>query len=564
MANTKIIFICGGVSSSLGKGVFTSSLGLLLEAHKAKISIIKLDGYLNFDASLLAPQSHGEVYVLDDGFECDLDFGTYYRFTDSPLNKNHSITNGQIFSTIIEKERKGEYLGECIQFIPHVTNELKRRIYQIEEKEKPEYLLVEIGGTIGDYESNLFFEATRQIIHERGIDNTLLIMLGLIPTVGNHELKTKPIQNAAKDLQSLGLLPNVIVCRAPEIINNSIEEKLRLFTNASYIFTSPNVLSIYELPKMLYKQGIMNIFQKINRSFKSIEEIELSPFHEKWLNFSRTNSNKKSINIGVIGKYTDVFDSYKSIEESLTHAGVENECSIDLHLINGEMLESGGDIVHSVLKEMNGILVPGGFGSRGIEGKLIAIKYAREHQVPFFGICLGMQLMVIDWARYFLQFSNPTSEEFVECLNSPIERQFVISLMEEQKKVKGLGGTLRLGLQECLVKPNTLLDEAYKDNQSKPKIISERHRHRYEFNNIYKEQFEKSGLILSGENTELGLVEAVEWRKDIGFGIACQWHPEFTSKLFQPAPLFNLFVKEAMKKEINAFGGVFEHYTSTN
>ncbi|MDR2535817.1 MAG: CTP synthase [Treponema sp.] len=529
----KFIFVSGGVCSSLGKGVAASSLGALLEGRGLNVGMVKCDPYINVDAGTMSPYQHGEVYVTDDGAETDLDLGNYARFTNGRLSQDNSITTGQVYESVIRKERKGEYLGRCVQVIPHITDEIKRRIRAIADSDM-DVVIVEIGGTVGDIESVPFLEAARQIIHEHGKINALSVHLTLIPQVAGGELKTKPTQHSVKSMQEQGIQPDILICRAPVMLDESIRRKIALFTNVDpeSVFTSYDISStIYEIPLIFFEQKLDQVVLK--KIGVESRHADLKPWYTMMKQFS---SRKGNVRIGIVGKYMDLHDSYKSVYEALFHAGLAGGVEVELVKIDSSRIEESENpdgILGSgaVGGGVDGILVPGGFGQRGVEGMIKSSAWARTHKVPYFGICLGMQIMVIDWGRNVLDWEDADSTEFNKNTEHP-----VISLLEEQIGIKEYGGTMRLGKSESVAESGTHLFAAYQKAH-----IFERHRHRYEFSNAYREEMIKSGLRISGVTPDGSLVEAVEWT-DHPWGVGVQFHPEFKSKPTAANPLFRDFI----------------------
>jgi CTP synthase len=529
----KYIFVTGGVVSSLGKGLTAGALGALLEMRGLKVRIQKFDPYLNVDPGTMSPFQHGEVYVLDDGAETDLDLGHYERFTSGKLSRHNSLSSGQIYEAVIAKERRGDYLGKTVQVIPHVTNEIKKRIYG--GGKGVDVLITEIGGTTGDIEGLPFLEAMRQFALEVGPNNCVFIHVTLIPYLkAAGELKTKPTQQSVAKLREIGIQPHILCCRCDHPMTQDMKEKISMFCNvpAKAVIEELDVEhSIYELPVMLQKQGlddlvVQQLGLKARRNPNNI-----------WAEVvRRIKAPKHEVKIGVVGKYIELQDAYKSVYESLSHAGFANHSRVKIIRIDAENLESKSGLAK--LKTLDGILVPGGFGDRGIEGKIAAARYAREHKVPYFGLCLGMQVAVIDYARSVLRLKGANSFEFDEKTPHP-----VIALMDEQRQVVQKGGTMRLGAYECKLKPGTLARKAYGKE-----VVSERHRHRFEVNNDYLARLEKAGLVISGWNPKRGLVEVVELKKHPWFlGVQC--HPEFQSKPNQAHPLFAAFIAAAIKNK---------------
>ena len=531
---TKFVFVTGGVVSGLGKGITASSLALLLKSRGYKVFMHKFDPYINVDPGTMNPIQHGEVYVTYDGCETDLDLGHYERFIDEELNYTSNITSGKIFSSVIEKERRGEYLGATVQMVPHITNEIKNKVYEAGISSKADIVITEIGGTVGDIESQSFIEALRQIQYELGKENTFFVHTTLIPYIyGSGELKTKPTQNSVRDLRNMGITPNAIVCRTPMELNDSIKSKLSLFCSVpkENIIDAVDVKNIYQIPINFYNQKIdENILKQFCLPIKKANI-------KYWLDLIDTVNNlNDEIEIALVGKYVELHDAYLSVAESLKHAGYKYKTKIKINWIDSENLEKESIDLKEVFKNSRGILVPGGFGSRGIEGKIKAINFARKNNIPFLGICLGMQLAVIEFARNVCNIKDASSTEFDSVCKEPI-----IDLMSDQKSIVNMGGTLRLGNYECTLKENTL---AYKDY--KQEKILERHRHRYEFNNKYREILEKNGLVFSGINEQANLVEIIEIPTHKHF-IACQFHPEFKSRPTKCHPLFDSFIKSSIK-----------------
>lgn len=527
----KYIFVTGGVVSSLGKGLTAASLGALLEERGVTVRIQKFDPYLNVDPGTMNPFQHGEVYVLDDGAETDLDLGHYERFTSGKLSQFNNLTSGQIYESVIQKERKGEYLGATVQVIPHVTNEIKARIR--DASEDVDVLITEIGGTTGDIEGLPFLEAMRQFSLEAGRGNVIFIHVTLVPFLNAAgELKTKPTQQSVAKLREIGIQPDILVCRTEHPIDREIREKLSLFCNVpvkAVIEEMDVESSIYELPLALQREEMDDlVVDLLGLDAPPIE-------HSVWVDIvRRLKSPSGRVDIGVVGKYIELQDAYKSVYESLTHAGIANDCAVNIVRIDAEALEKPDGL--NKLKGMNGILVPGGFGDRGIEGKIAAVKYARENGIPYFGLCLGLQIAVIEFARNVLGLEGANSYEVDENTPHP-----VISMMDEQKSIVEKGATMRLGSYECQVKPGTKGFEAYGEE-----FVRERHRHRYEVNNDYVDQIEKAGLKVSGFNPKRNLVEMVEL-EDHPWFLAVQSHPEFLSKPNKAHPLFQAFVKATLE-----------------
>lgn len=529
---SKYIFISGGVISSLGKGIASASIGKILESRGLKVTLMKLDPYINVDPGTMNPYQHGEVYVTEDGSETDLDLGHYERFTNTLSSKFNNITTGQIYNSVISKERKGDYLGKTIQVIPHITDAIKERIKKCAEVSKADIVIVEIGGTVGDIESLPFLEAARQFRIDMGADNVFYIHLTLIPYIkAAGEVKTKPTQHSVGTLREIGIIPDVLICRTEESLTLDVKEKISLFCNVrkEAVIESPDMESIYQVPLVFKKQILDEI---ILSHFKLICKFsDLKDWEKNVVN--RVLDPKYKVTIAVIGKYIELQDAYKSIYEALIHGGIYNDARVEIKRIDSESLEK--DKIEEVLKGVSGILVPGGFGYRGIEGKIRAIKFARMNKIPFLGICLGMQCAVIEFARNVCNLKTANSTEFKSTKHP------VISLLEEQSKLKDLGGTMRLGAYQCKIKKNTLACRAYGKN-----LVHERHRHRYEFNNKFKKLFEKKGMILSGICPGRDLIEIVELKTHPYF-IAVQFHPEFKSKPDRAHPLFSGFIQAALK-----------------
>ena len=540
--NTKYIFVTGGVLSSLGKGLASASIGMLLESRGLTVTIQKLDPYINVDPGTMNPFQHGEVFVTDDGAETDLDLGHYERFTHAKLGKNNNFTTGKIYDQVITKERKGEYLGGTVQVIPHITDEIKQSICLVSDD--ADVVIVEIGGTIGDIESLPFLEAIRQFKTDAGPSNVIYIHLTLVPYIKTAgEVKTKPTQHSVKELRSIGIQPDILLCRTEHYLSQEIKEKIALFCNvgADDVFTAKDVDCIYEVPLVYNKEGLGDkILQKLNIWARA-------PRLDEWIEVvERLKNPRFSVNIAIVGKYVNLTESYKSLNEALSHGGISNDARVNLQYVDSTTLTQ--DNVVEILSKSDGVLVPGGFGSRGIEGKIIAAKYAREHKVPYFGICLGMHMAVIEIARNLLNLEEANGQEF-----DPYTPYPVIYLMkewydEQTKKIEkrdedsDKGGTMRLGAYPCKLIPGTFAMKAYKQEE-----ISERHRHRFEFNNEYKDRLVKeAGLIISGTSPDHELVEIVEL-KDHPWYLGCQFHPEFKSKPQNPHPLFREFIKASLK-----------------
>lgn len=531
---TKYIFVTGGVVSSLGKGIAAASIGKILEWNGYKIAMIKCDPYINVDPGTMNPYQHGEVYVTDDGAETDLDLGHYYRYTKSPLSSISNVTTGKVYQTVITKERRGDFLGGTVQVIPHITNEIKHQIRQVNRKHKVDVVIVEIGGTVGDIEGLPFLEAIRQMKNEKGFGNVINVHLTLVPYIkAAGEMKTKPTQHSVGKLREIGIQPEVLMVRTEKHIGTDARKKIALFCNVEEdcVVEAKDVRDIYEIPLMLKNNGLDKIVLK---KLRLKPEKTVSPMMKKWKNIVDIRKNaQKPVRIGVVGKYITLQDAYKSIDEALYHGAIANKVELDLVKIEADNLEKKTKKeLDDIFDGVNGILIPGGFGGRGIEGKLVASKYARENNIPFLGICLGMQIAVIEFARNVCKMKGANSTEFKKRTKYP-----VISLLTEQKKIKYMGGTMRLGQYKCKLKPGTIARKAY----GSPEVM-ERHRHRYEFNGKYKEIFKKKGMILSGIHPKGQLVEIVEL-KGHPFYIAAQFHPEFKSKPDRPHPIFTGFIK---------------------
>lgn len=534
--STKYIFVTGGVTSSLGKGIISASLAKLLQARGYSTTIQKLDPYINIDPGTLNPYEHGECFVTDDGAETDLDLGHYERFLNVATSQANNVTTGRIYQSVIEKERRGEFLGKTVQVIPHITDEIKDRIQILGKKGIYDFVITEIGGTVGDIESLPYVEAVRQMLWEFEND-CLVIHLTLVPYLAAAgELKTKPTQHSVKQLLELGVQPDILVCRTEHELDLNLRKKIAKFCNVSInaVIESRDADTIYDVPMLMQEEELDKVvLEKLNLPTKT------TPNLESWKSFLTTLKNPTSeINIGLVGKYVELKDSYKSISESFIHAGVANSCRVNVKWIHSEKLTKAS--IAKELGDLDGILVAPGFGSRGISGKIDAVRYARENKIPFFGICLGMQCAVIEFARNVLGMEDAHTTEIAEDSKYP-----VISMMEEQKTIANLGGTMRLGAYKCELKPNSKAALAYNSD-----VISERHRHRYEFNNEYLEQFEKNGMIATGKNPETGLVEVVEIPAHPWF-VGAQFHPEYKSTVANPHPLFVAFINAAKENKQN-------------
>ena len=528
---TKYIFVLGGVISGLGKGIASASIGYLLKSKGLAVTIMKLDPYLNLDPGTMNPYQHGEVFVLDDGSETDLDLGHYERFIDSNMTKNNNTTTGQIYEAVLEKERRGDYLGETIQVIPHITNEIKERVYSINKLNKFDVIIVEVGGTVGDIESLPFLETIRQIKLERGKENVFISHVTLLPYVdASEELKTKPTQHSVMKLREIGLEPDMIFFRTSNKISQSVKEKISLFCSVlpTHVIEASDVKSIYEVPLLFHQQNVEELILK-HLEFQQIK----SNVDKLELFVSRFKKPKETVEIALCGKYTELPDAYKSILEAFVHSGVENNSKVIIKWINSENLDSNDQVIKE-MENVHGIMVLPGFGNRGISGKIKATKFARESKIPFFGICLGLQIAVVEFAKNICQIDLASSTEFAKTSNP------VIDLMLSQKKINKKGATMRLGGYDCNLKTNSLAFKAYKN-----KKIIERHRHRYEVNNDYKDILESNGMIFSGINKKLNLVEIIELNDHPWF-LGCQFHPELKSRVNQAHPLFREFVKAAI------------------
>ena len=535
--HTKYLFVTGGVVSSLGKGLASASIAALLEARGLKVTIQKLDPYINVDPGTMNPLQHGEVFVTEDGAETDLDLGHYERFISSRLTRRNNFTTGQVYDSVIKKERRGEYLGATVQVIPHITDEIKHNIKSCTAGY--DVAIIEVGGTVGDIESLPFLEAIRQLRHESGPQNSVALHLTLVPYIGAAgELKTKPTQHSVQKLREIGIWPDMLLCRCDRPIPAGQRQKIALFSNVPTegVYTSLDVATIYELPLHLHQQGLdeklcdmLNIWSRTPSldAWQRVVDRVMHPEHE--------------VQIGIVGKYVDLVESYKSLNEALIHGGIDNNCKVRLRYIDAEEVEAQG--AAKFLSDVDALLVPGGFGARGIEGKIAAVRYAREQKLPFFGICLGMQIAVIEYARNVCGLAGANSAEFdKECKTA------VIDLMIDQRGVQNLGGTMRLGAYPCKLKPGSLAFAAYGSE-----LISERHRHRYEVSNAFRSQLEEHGMTLSGLSPDGELVEMVELA-DHPYFLGCQFHPEFKSRPMEPHPLFRQFIAAALKQRQRSNG----------
>jgi len=524
----KYIVVLGSIMSGLGKGILTSAIGKLLQSRGYSVVPIKFDGYLNVDCGTMNPFRHGEVFVLDDGREVDMDFGTYERFLNMSLTKDSSITGGSLFQTIVGKERKGEYLGRDVQFVPHLTDEIKKRVRAVGDAHKADIVLIEVGGTVGDLENGYLIEAMRQL-HSEEKDNVIFIQLTYVPSLSPGERKTKPTQHASRVLQGMGIQPSLIVCREQEKLDAESKKKISMYCNVSEdaVFDDPLVRTVYELPVVLEKQGIIDIIaRKLDIQAK---EADLKNWKKT---VDRIISPKETVKIGIVGKYTAVKDAYASVKEAVVHAAAANNVGAEVNWIESTDIEKEG--AEKLLKGHDAIIVPGGYGSRGIEGKIEAIRYARENKIPYLGLCLGMQMMVVEFARNVCGMKGANSTEFDKKTAHP-----VIDLLPEQRQIATMGGTNRLGAYECKLKKGTKIHDAYKED-----TVFERHRHRWEVNPEYTEKLEECGLVIAGRHPS-GVVEMVEWKDS--FGIGTQPHVELKSRLENPAPIFVALLKAAKK-----------------
>lgn len=529
---TKFVFVTGGVVSSIGKGIVAASLGRLLKSRDYSVSILKLDPYINVDPGTMSPYQHGEVFVTADGAETDLDLGHYERFTDTSMSRLNSVTTGSIYQAVINKERRGDYMGGTVQVIPHITNEIKERIHRVAKNTNPDVVITEIGGTVGDIESLPFLEAIRQFRKDVGRNNVLYMHVTLLPWIpAAGEMKTKPTQHSVKELRSIGIQPDILVCRCDRPLQPGLKEKLSEFCDVpvASVITSPDANSIYEVPLILEREGLAQ------QALELLQLPQREPDLTQWQTLvERLYRPTNRIEIAIVGKYIRLSDAYLSVVEALRHAAITMESELNLRWVSSEDLESQG--AENFLMGVSGILVPGGFGFRGIDGKIAAIKYARENQIPFLGLCLGMQCSVIEWALHVAMLEDANSVEFAPDAVNP-----VINLLPEQQDVVDLGGTMRLGLYPCRVTPNTLASSLYKEE-----VVYERHRHRYEFNNAYRNLFLDTGYVISGTSPDGRLVEMIELPQH-PFFLATQFHPEFRSRPSTPHPLFQGFVQAAVR-----------------
>jgi CTP synthase len=534
MDMAKYIFVTGGVVSSLGKGITAASIGRLLESRGLKVTLMKCDPYINVDPGTMNPYQHGEVYVTEDGAETDLDLGHYERFTSTNTTRFNNVTTGQVYNSVISKERRGDYLGNTIQVIPHITNEIKERVKKVAAVSAAEVVIIEIGGTVGDIESLPFLEAARQFRHDLGDSNVLYVHVTLIPYVKvADEIKTKPTQHSVGTLREIGIQPDILICRTEKTLSEEVKDKISLFCNVrkEAVIEAIDVSSIYQIPLVFKKQILDEIILshfKLICKFSDLKDWEKSVVE-------RAVNPRHKVTIALVGKYIALQDAYKSIYESLVHAGIANDCRVEIKKVDSEVIQKEG--AHKLLKDVSGVLVPGGFGYRGIEGKIKAIKFARENGVPFLGLCLGMQCAVVEFARNACHLKGANSTEFKSNTRYP-----VISLLAEQKNIRDMGGTMRLGAYPCKIKSRTLASKVYGRNS-----VTERHRHRYEFNNKYRKIFEKKGMVFSGVYPKKNLVEIVELKNHPYF-IAVQSHPEFKSKPDNAHPLFRDFIKAALAR----------------
>ncbi len=530
----KFIFVTGGVVSSIGKGLTAASLGALLESREIKVNIMKCDPYLNVDPGTMSPFQHGEVYVTEDGAETDLDLGHYERFTSAVMQRSNSVSAGQIYDKVISRERKGDYLGGTVQVIPHITDEIKNKIY--DTAQGCEVIIVEIGGTVGDIEGQPFLEAIRQMRNEVGPRNSALVHVTYVPYIAAAgELKSKPTQHSVKELREIGLQADYLVCRSEKYMDEGLKKKIALFCSVKpeNVIAAQDSSTIYEVPLSLHKEGL---------DASLVEFLDLKPSKAQlrgWQNIVKIlKTSEEKVRIGVVGKYVDLKESYKSLHEAIVHGGLAHGCNVEIVYVDSEKLNER--LTAQALSDVNAILVPGGFGGRGVEGKIAAIRYAREKQIPFFGICYGMQLAAIEFARNVCGIKDATSREFAE---NQARGNYVIDFMNEQRNIEKKGGTMRLGSYSCALMKGSRTQAIYKTN-----TIYERHRHRYEFNNKYRDLFEKNGMLAVGKNKDRDLVEIVEL-PDHPWFIGVQFHPEFKSKPLDPHPLFSQFVKAALSRK---------------
>jgi len=531
---TKFVFVTGGVVSSIGKGIVAASLGRLLKSRDYSVSILKLDPYINVDPGTMSPFQHGEVFVTEDGAETDLDLGHYERFTDTSMSRLNSVTTGSIYQAVINKERRGDYEGGTVQVIPHVTNEIKSRIHRVARNRNPDVVIVEIGGTVGDIESLPFMEAIRQFKQDVGRNDVIYMHVTLIPWIpAAHELKTKPTQHSVKELRSIGIQPDILVCRSERLVPDEMRQKISNFCNVPMpcVIQALDAPSIYEVPLYMEKEGLAE------QTLTLLNLDQRSPDLANWIRLiERMHSPAKNIEVALVGKYVQLNDAYLSVTEALHHAGTSFDTDVKIRWVDSENIERDGPDKH--LEGVSAIVVPGGFGSRGVDGKIQTIQYARERDIPFLGLCLGMQCLVMEWASHIAKLPQANSSEFDTEAENP-----VISLMPEQEDVVDLGGTMRLGLWPCRIEPDTLASQLYQKE-----VIYERHRHRYEFNNAYRNLFLETGFMVSGTSPDGRLVEIVELPSH-PFFIACQFHPEFQSRPNTPHPMFLGLIEAALKSE---------------
>lgn len=533
---TKFVFVTGGVVSSIGKGIVAASLGRLLKSRNYSVSILKLDPYINVDPGTMSPFQHGEVFVTEDGAETDLDLGHYERFTDTSMSRLNSVTTGSIYQAVINKERRGDYEGRTVQVIPHVTNEIKSRIHRVARNRNPDVVIVEIGGTVGDIESLPFMEAIRQFKQDVGRNDVIYMHVTLIPWIpAAHELKTKPTQHSVKELRSIGIQPDILVCRSERMVPDEMRHKISSFCNVPIdcVIQALDAPSIYEVPLYMEKEGLAE------QSLTLLNLDQRSPDLTSWNRLiERMHSPEKTLEVAIVGKYVQLNDAYLSVTEALRHAGTSFDTEVKIRWVDSEDIEKEGP--QKLLQDVSAIVVPGGFGSRGVNGKIQTIQYAREGKIPFLGLCLGMQCLVMEWAQHVAELPKANSSEFDAEAENP-----VISLMPEQEDVVDLGGTMRLGLWPCRIEPDTLASRLYQKE-----VIYERHRHRYEFNNAYRNLFLETGFMVSGTSPDGRLVEIVELPSHPYF-IACQFHPEFQSRPNTPHPMFLGLVEAALKSGNN-------------
>jgi CTP synthase len=528
---TKFVFVTGGVVSSIGKGIVASSLGRLLKSRDYSVSILKLDPYINVDPGTMSPFQHGEVFVTDDGAETDLDLGHYERFTDTSMSRLNSVTTGSIYQSVINKERRGDYQGGTVQVIPHITNEIKERIHRVARNTTPDVVITEIGGTVGDIESLPFLEAIRQFRKDVGRANVVYMHVTLVPWIPSAgEMKTKPTQHSVKELRSIGIQPDILVCRSDRPLPQGLKDKMSEFCDVPVesVITAADAKSIYEVPLILEKEGLAQ--QTLNLLQMEARQPDLSEWEQL---VERLDRGSHRVKVAIVGKYVRLSDAYLSVVEALRHAAIAIGIDVELEWVNSEDIEAYG--AEKYLKDVQGILVPGGFGIRGIDGKIAAIQYARERQIPFLGLCLGMQCCAIEWARNVAHLENANSAEF-----DPKAKNPVINLLPEQQDVVDLGGTMRLGLYPCRITPGSLALNLYREE-----VVYERHRHRYEFNNAYRQLLLESGFSISGTSPDGRLVEIIEFPNHPYF-IATQFHPEFRSRLNKPHPLFKGLLQAAL------------------